>query len=134
MTKLPAAYEQEVREFLTETVEWTRRAEWINCAEVSCYIRRAQRSFILPSGESLSLATLEIANVAVEPVHQNKGLYAALLDVFDDVAGSRAVYVENVHFPEQYPIYLKRGFTPIYFQGDSRSWPASFYKLPKESK
>lgn len=132
--KLSPEFAQQVREFLAPRETLGRRAEWINCTELQCYMRRGQRTFQrLPENPSVSIHTIEIANITVHPKYQGQGCYAALLDLFDEVAGDRAVYVENVHFPEQYPLYLKRGFTPIYLK-ESPDFPASFFKLPKESK
>ncbi len=119
---LPSSYEQKIRAFLAAPRGSTARVQWIHCTHVKVYVRKSQRRFL-----DIGLReTIEIANVEVLSKYQRSGLYSALLALFDECAGDRVVYIENVHFEEHYPIYLRRGFTQ---DPNSYGYSANFYKM-----
>jgi N-acetylglutamate synthase-like GNAT family acetyltransferase len=128
MSNLSPVYMARVHAFVTRPSDIRSRSEWITYKHVGVYIRCSTRYLEHLDSGFARYETVEIANVSVQADVRKQGLYSDLLVLVEASASGRTIYIENVHDPEQYQIYLRRGFTQIGKHGE----PACFIKFPKE--
>ena len=130
---LPQEFVDDLRRFLLADDSDSHifgKSQWIEHRLVKVYARRISKC--VASLHAKPIPVLVLASVEVSETRRNRGWFSQILQIFEECAGSRVVYIEQVLIPEHGSIYARRGYTRIdthaLFAPYVNEYPCDFYK------
>lgn len=102
-----SVFYSEVRKFIDDETSMLP-SKWFNSKFMEVYLRNGLKNV---NGQVVRCIT--VSNVQVYEEYQGTGEYGKFLDIIEQAAGNKPIYIENVHQREQDQIYLTRGYRLI---------------------